>query len=136
MRDLIKATEINVYRQGEKILDDVSVSLGHHDFLTIIGPNGAGKSTFINILADLVKKTAELNMSAVALTDKANMMGAFHFYRSIRKHNEDDQNQDKQIKPIIGCELNLQQLTKQKLNWEKYIGTLRKMTSKIYVQSQ
>ena len=33
------------------------------------------------------------------------------------------------------CELNLQQLTKQKLNWEKYIGTLRKMTSKIYVQS-
>ena len=46
-------------------------------------------------------------MSAVALTDKANMMGAFHFYRSIRKHNEDDQNQDKQIKPIIGCELNV-----------------------------
>ena len=58
-------------------------------------------------IADLVKKTAELNMSAVALTDKANMMGAFHFYRSIRKHNEDDQNQDKQIKPIIGCELNV-----------------------------
>ena len=48
-------------------------------------------------IADLVKKTAELNMSAVALTDKANMMGAFHFYRSIRKHNKDDQNQDKQI---------------------------------------
>ena len=46
-------------------------------------------------------------MSAVALTDKANMMGAFHFYRSIRKYNEDDQNQDKQIKPIIGCELNV-----------------------------
>ena len=43
MRDLIKATDINVSRQGEKILDDVSVSLGHHDFLTIIGPNGAGK---------------------------------------------------------------------------------------------
>ena len=58
-------------------------------------------------IADLVKKTAELNMSAVALTDKANMMGAFHFYRSIRKYNEDDQNQDKQIKPIIGCELNV-----------------------------
>ena len=37
-------------------------------------------------VADLVKKTAELNMSAVALTDKANMMGAFHFYRHQPRH--------------------------------------------------
>ena len=50
MRDLIKATNINVSRQGEKILDDVSVSLGHHDFLTIIGPNGAGKSMLLKCL--------------------------------------------------------------------------------------
>ena len=50
MSDLIKATDINVSRQGKKILDDVSVSLGHHDFLTIIGPNGAGKSMLLKCL--------------------------------------------------------------------------------------
>ena len=56
-------------------------------------------------VADLVKKTAEFGMSAVAITDKANMMGAFHFYRAIKNYN--DQNEDKIIKPIIGCELNV-----------------------------
>ena len=58
-------------------------------------------------IADLVKKikTAEFGMSAVAITDKANMMGAFHFYRAIKNYN--DQNEDKIIKPIIGCELNV-----------------------------
>ena len=56
-------------------------------------------------IADLVKKTAEFNMSAVAITDKANMMGAFHFYRAVKNYN--DQNTDKLIKPIIGCELNV-----------------------------
>ena len=50
MSELIKATDINVSRQGKKILDDVSVSLGHHDFLTIIGPNGAGKSMLLKCL--------------------------------------------------------------------------------------
>ena len=44
-------------------------------------------------------------MSAVAITDKANMMGAFHFYRAVKNYN--DQNTDKLIKPIIGCELNV-----------------------------
>ena len=46
-------------------------------------------------------------MSAVALTDKANMMGAFHFYRAVKNFNDDDKNQSKKIKPIIGCELNI-----------------------------
>ena len=50
MSDLIKATDVNVSRQGKKILDEVSVSLGHHDFLTIIGPNGAGKSMLLKCL--------------------------------------------------------------------------------------
>ena len=56
-------------------------------------------------IADLVKKTSEFNMPAVAITDKANMMGAFHFYRAVKNYN--DQNEDKIIKPIIGCELNV-----------------------------
>ena len=57
-------------------------------------------------ISELVKKTAEFNMPAVALTDKANMMGAFHFYRAVKNFN-DDKNQSNKIKPIIGCELNI-----------------------------
>ena len=56
-------------------------------------------------IADIIKKTAEFNMPAVAITDKANMMGAFHFFRAVKNYN--DQNEDKIIKPIIGCELNV-----------------------------
>ena len=58
-------------------------------------------------ISELVKKTAEFNMPAVALTDKANMMGAFHFYRAVKNFNDDDKNQSNKIKPIIGCELNI-----------------------------
>ena len=57
-------------------------------------------------IADLVKKTSEMGMNAVALTDKANMMGCFHFYRAIKNFNENNE-EGKKIKPIIGCELNV-----------------------------
>ncbi|WP_299225532.1 DNA polymerase III subunit alpha [uncultured Psychroserpens sp.] len=67
-------------------------------------------------ISDLVAAAAEHNMPAVALTDHANMMGAFHFVKAINNHNKsvkaknnDTENNDeiaklKEIKPIIGCE--------------------------------
>ena len=69
----------------------------------------------INI-KDLVQSTAEDHMPAVALTDHANMMGAFHFVREIKAHNAAVAEKNAQalekgepataqeIKPIIGCE--------------------------------
>ncbi len=69
----------------------------------------------INI-KDLVKSTAKNNMPAVALTDHANMMGAFHFVKEIGNHNKAVRTQNEEaaakgeeatgteIKPIIGCE--------------------------------
>ena len=50
MVNLIQASNINVSRQGNKILENVSVVVGDHDFLTIIGPNGAGKSMLLKCL--------------------------------------------------------------------------------------
>ncbi len=50
---------------------------------------------------DLVKAAASYKMPAVALTDHANMMGAFHFVKAIQKHNL---NSEHQLKGIIGCE--------------------------------
>ncbi len=67
-------------------------------------------------VADLVSAAAEHNMPAVALTDHANMMGAFHFVNAVSNHNKGvkakiEAAQDsgetvtaKEIKPIVGCE--------------------------------
>jgi len=67
-------------------------------------------------IKDLVASTAKHNMNAVALTDHANMMGAFHFVKEVKTHNRiiKEQNEDAlkkgespvglEIKPIIGCE--------------------------------
>jgi len=67
-------------------------------------------------IKSLVKSAAENNMPAVALTDHANMMGAFHFVKEVKAHNNSVREKNKiavehgepvtaqTIKPIIGCE--------------------------------
>ena len=67
-------------------------------------------------VVDLVAVAAEHDMPAVALTDHANMMGAFHFVNAVGKHNKSVKEKlaiaeasgeiiaDKTIKPILGCE--------------------------------
>lgn len=69
----------------------------------------------INI-KDLVRSAAENDMPAVALTDHANMMGAFHFVKEVKAHNHAIKEKHtialehgevptgKEITPIIGCE--------------------------------
>jgi DNA polymerase-3 subunit alpha len=57
----------------------------------------------------LVQAAAAQNMPAVAITDHANMMGAFHFVRAVKAHNAtlpvlENGVQGNAIKPIIGCE--------------------------------
>ena len=51
----------------------------------------------------LVEAAATFEMSALALTDHANLMGAFHFIKAVEAHNK-NQTDEKKIKPIIGCE--------------------------------
>ena len=70
-------------------------------------------------IKDLVKKTAEFGMPAVAVTDHANMMGAFHFVKEVKAYNKSLENRNKEaeengeerrwnpIKPIIGCEFHV-----------------------------
>lgn len=67
-------------------------------------------------IRDLVQATAEAGMPAVAITDHANMMGAFHFVREVHAHNKAIREQfeaagghvgtppPQEIIPIIGCE--------------------------------
>ena len=53
----------------------------------------------------MVKAAADDKMKALSLTDHANLMGAFHFIKAIKKHNSDLAEVADQIKPILGCEL-------------------------------
>ncbi|MBU87181.1 MAG: DNA polymerase III subunit alpha [Flavobacteriaceae bacterium] len=59
-------------------------------------------------IIDMVNKAAEFKMPALAITDRANMMGCFHFIKTINANNLNQKNSgQKIIKPIIGCELNV-----------------------------
>jgi DNA polymerase-3 subunit alpha len=65
---------------------------------------------------DLVKAAAKYKMPAVAMTDHANMMGAFHFVSNVLNHNKAAEAKNKEaeergeeptevvMKPIVGCE--------------------------------
>lgn len=65
---------------------------------------------------DLVKAAGDAKMPAVAITDHANMMGAFHFVKEVKAHNKGVKTRnteviekgelpsENEIKPIIGCE--------------------------------
>ena len=67
-------------------------------------------------VASLVKAAIQQKMPAVAITDHANLMGAFHFVRDILNHNKTaeaknataiengEEATEKTIKPIVGCE--------------------------------
>ncbi len=58
---------------------------------------------------DLVQAAGSMNMPAVAMTDHANMMGAFHFVTAVSNYNKSLDEEARArgaqtIKPIIGCE--------------------------------
>ncbi|MBC7607836.1 MAG: DNA polymerase III subunit alpha [Burkholderiales bacterium] len=67
-------------------------------------------------VASLVKAAAQQKMPAVAITDHANLMGAFHFVRDVVNHNKSAEAKNKvaiengevpsevTMKPIVGCE--------------------------------
>ena len=67
-------------------------------------------------VAALVKAASQQKMPAVAMTDHANLMGAFHFVRDILFHNKAAEAKNKEViakgeeptevsmKPIVGCE--------------------------------
>ena len=54
-QSLITADSISVIRQRRSVLDNVSLSIGEHDFLTVVGPNGAGKSMLLKCLMGFYK---------------------------------------------------------------------------------
>ena len=68
-------------------------------------------------VSDLIKATIKNNMTAVALTDAGNMMGAFYFVKEILAHNKEvkefnenlkeGQTPKHEITPIVGSQFNV-----------------------------
>ena len=106
--------------QNEAILDseveDVSESLDEVDFVHLHNHSQFSILQSTISIKNLVASAAKHKMPAVALTDHANMMGAFHFVKEINLHNKSIQAKnkeaqekgeksiEKEVKPIIGCE--------------------------------
>lgn len=55
MTVLISAKNISYHQNKNTILDNISLDILAHDFITIVGPNGAGKSTLIKTLANIIQ---------------------------------------------------------------------------------
>jgi DNA polymerase-3 subunit alpha len=104
--DTISKQELS---QNKKVLVDSSfVHLHNHTQFSVL------QST-ISIPA-LVKAASQQKMPAVAMTDHANLMGAFHFVRDILNHNKSaeakniasiengEEPTEVKMKPIVGCE--------------------------------
>ena len=102
----ISAEEIKENIQDLKAVD--FVHLHNHSQFSVL------QSTMS--VVDIVAEAASHHMPAVALTDHANMMGAFHFINAVNRHNSSakakieeaeakgETPRVKEIKPILGCE--------------------------------
>ena len=93
----------DIKKENFSELDDIEfVHLHNHTQFSVL------QSTMS--ITDLIEATSEMNMPAVALTDNANMMGAFRFVSETQRYNRSiDDNQvgeggiKQRIKPIVGC---------------------------------
>ena len=101
-------TQEEIAENKQVLIDADFVHLHNHTQFSVL------QSTIS--VAKLVKAASENNMPAVAITDHANLMGAFHFVRDILYHNKvanakneeaianGDSATEVIIKPIVGCE--------------------------------
>ncbi|GAA3634328.1 DNA polymerase III subunit alpha [Flavivirga jejuensis] len=130
--ELIKLKHVNLKQESAKILErlkslkeeaisstdiEKNVSaLADVDFVHLHNHSQFSVLQSTISVVDLVSSAAEHNMPAVALTDHANMMGAFHFVNAVNNHNKSAKKKNeeatekgetptaKPIKAIIGCE--------------------------------
>ena len=105
----IKTVSKKELSENKKVLSDTAfVHLHNHTQFSVL------QSTIS--VASLVNTAAKLKMPAVAITDYANLMGAFHFVRDVLNHNKNVETKNKiavengeeptevAMKPIVGCE--------------------------------
>jgi len=93
-----KLSQSELDQNLKHLTDESFVHLHNHSQYSIL------QSTLS--VQDLIQVASKNNMPAVALTDHANMMGAFHFVNAAKAHNQglSEEQQNQTVKPILGCE--------------------------------
>lgn len=93
-----EVSDAEIRKNLELLEDEEFVHLHNHTQFSVL------QSTID--VKDLVRDAAKNNMPAVAMTDHANMMGAFEFVKAVGKHNSSlkPEEEHKKIKAIVGCE--------------------------------
>ena len=114
IRERLKKVETKII-STEEIKQNVS-DLKEVDFVHLHNHSQFSVLQSTISITELVAAAAEQNMPAVALTDHANMMGAFHFVKAVSNHNKNAKAKNEaaiekgekptvtEIKPILGCE--------------------------------
>jgi len=59
---VIELKDVSVRKPGCTLVDNVSLSVRHGEFVGLIGPNGAGKTSLLNVLAGFEKFDGTLNI--------------------------------------------------------------------------
>jgi len=107
-KDTGGVSEAEIKENIESLADAPFAHLHNHSQFSVL------QSTIS--VRNLVQSAAKEKMPAVALTDHANMMGAFHFVKEVKAHNKSVKQKNTEavengtapteveIKPILGCE--------------------------------
>jgi len=120
---LLGLNHLNLNKESEKIKKELIEDKNNQDIVSKDVPEQLKNIPFVHLhnnsqfsvlqstsrIINLVNKAAEFKMPAIAITDRANMMGCFHFIRAIKNYNSSvsDDLEFTKIKPILGCELNV-----------------------------
>jgi DNA polymerase-3 subunit alpha len=106
--NVVPVSKVTLSENKQVLIDTDFVHLHNHTQFSVL------QSTIS--VAALVKAASQNKMPAVAITDHANLMGAFHFVRDILYHNKaaeyknaaavanGEETTEVVMKPIVGCE--------------------------------
>ncbi len=106
--NVVPVSKVTLSENKQVLIDTDFVHLHNHTQFSVL------QSTIS--VAALVKAASQNKMPAVAITDHANLMGAFHFVRDILYHNKaaeyknaaavanGEETTEVAMKPIVGCE--------------------------------
>ena len=105
----IKKSLVKENKNEEVIINEIPDQLKSTPFVHLHNNSQFSVLQSTSRIVNLVNKAAEFKMPAIAITDRANMMGCFHFIKAIKSYNSNisSDSENIKIKPIIGCELNV-----------------------------
>ena len=71
--NIIQLENVSVAFDGEKVLDNLSLSIKDKEFVTLLGPSGCGKTTTLRIIAGFIEPdSGNLYFDGKRINDRGN----------------------------------------------------------------